>query len=520
MADAALFEFLHTEMVAELWAQDPDPGPGAVLVLLTPPVWASLPHLLSSLQVTQIEHTRRSALPQPRRPHSWARGQTPGTEDEPVGPGGHGLPCGPGPGREAAPGDASLQGGAGRPQVPMQRRVGGRVPKADGQPPHQSPGDLRPAGQQLPASHPDGLGSAVPGGSAQASGGVTCVDSARLCHLLPDVGKYPHLRAVHRGCDRPKWEEEGVSSVGGAPLQAPHPAPPQRTQLSTRSLACLRAFAHAIPCLAHSPNSCSLSGVQQPPASAAHHIPRSSCSLAWRLQPWGGAPRQPCPALPPCLLVYVPPRFPLGPSGSLSWVLALSSTEPADVSQMNRSHSAKVCACGRGGGSGGSAQPCPQEAQGCPGGSPPRLTTPPLRHTSLASLMGQGCWEGGRVLNWQRTGRRKLLESLVRGGRSSPGEGRGIAGLQGAVSGHRALLCGCLPHLPGEPLFHPSRQQQPQGDGTLESRGRPPRPTLCLRYLLPSHPHPQPRSHLSKNSARRLHLPSTNHCLQSLALPP
>ncbi|XP_030729803.1 trafficking protein particle complex subunit 6A isoform X2 [Globicephala melas] len=28
MADAALFEFLHTEMVAELWAQDPDPGPG------------------------------------------------------------------------------------------------------------------------------------------------------------------------------------------------------------------------------------------------------------------------------------------------------------------------------------------------------------------------------------------------------------------------------------------------------------------------------------------------------------
>nr|XP_058900952.1 trafficking protein particle complex subunit 6A isoform X10 [Kogia breviceps] len=187
MADAALFEFLHTEMVAELWAQDPDPGPGAILVILTPPVWASLPHPLSSLQVTQIEHTHRSALPQPHRPHSWARGQTPGTEDEPVGPGGHGLPRGPGPGREAAPGDASLQGGAGRPQVPMQRRVGGRVPQADGQPPHQSPGDVRPAGQQLPPSHPDGLGSAVPGGSAQASGGVTCLDSARLCHLLPDV---------------------------------------------------------------------------------------------------------------------------------------------------------------------------------------------------------------------------------------------------------------------------------------------------------------------------------------------
>ncbi|XP_008049947.1 trafficking protein particle complex subunit 6A isoform X2 [Carlito syrichta] len=28
MADAVLFEFLHTEMVAELWAQGPDPGPG------------------------------------------------------------------------------------------------------------------------------------------------------------------------------------------------------------------------------------------------------------------------------------------------------------------------------------------------------------------------------------------------------------------------------------------------------------------------------------------------------------
>lgn len=28
MADAILFEFLHTEMVAELWAPDPDPGSG------------------------------------------------------------------------------------------------------------------------------------------------------------------------------------------------------------------------------------------------------------------------------------------------------------------------------------------------------------------------------------------------------------------------------------------------------------------------------------------------------------
>ncbi|XP_003277621.1 trafficking protein particle complex subunit 6A isoform X1 [Nomascus leucogenys] len=28
MADTVLFEFLHTEMVAELWAHDPDTGPG------------------------------------------------------------------------------------------------------------------------------------------------------------------------------------------------------------------------------------------------------------------------------------------------------------------------------------------------------------------------------------------------------------------------------------------------------------------------------------------------------------
>lgn len=28
MADTVLFEFLHTEMVAELWARDPDPGSG------------------------------------------------------------------------------------------------------------------------------------------------------------------------------------------------------------------------------------------------------------------------------------------------------------------------------------------------------------------------------------------------------------------------------------------------------------------------------------------------------------
>lgn len=246
----------------------------------------------------------------------------------------------------------------------------------------------------------------------------------------------------------PDGRRRGLLSGWGSSADTPSGPSPAHTAEHRGSLACLRAFAHAIPCLAHSPNSCSLSGVQQPPASAAHHIPRSSCSLARRLQPWGGggAPRLPCPALPPCLLVYVPPRFPVGPSGSLSRVLALSSTEPADVSQMNRSHSAKLCAHGQAG-----DRPSPAlKNSGLSWRIPPRLTTPPLRHTSLASLMGQGCCEGGRVLKWQRTGRRKLLESLVRGESSSPGEGRGTAGLQGAVSGHWAQLCGCLPHLPGE----------------------------------------------------------------------
>ncbi|XP_059988136.1 trafficking protein particle complex subunit 6A isoform X3 [Lagenorhynchus albirostris] len=154
MADAALFEFLHTEMVAELWAQDPDPGPGgqkmslSVLEGMGFRVGQALGEsLVSSLFLI-------SGLPPPL---AWAPPQ-------------------------AAPRDASLQGGAGRPQVPMQRRVGGRVPKADGQPPHQSSGDLRPAGPQLPPSHPDGLGSAVPGGSAQVPG----------LHLRPPTGHPQH----------------------------------------------------------------------------------------------------------------------------------------------------------------------------------------------------------------------------------------------------------------------------------------------------------------------------------------
>ncbi|XP_063514206.1 trafficking protein particle complex subunit 6A isoform X6 [Pongo pygmaeus] len=131
MADTVLFEFLHTEMVAELWAHDPGPGVSAGL-----------------------------------------RGEEAGAT-------------------KAAPRDAGLQGGARCPEVLVQRPVGGRVPEADGQPAHQSPGDLRPARQQLPPPPPDGLWPAVSGGSAQVPG----------LHLRPPARRplYPgHRECGHR----------------------------------------------------------------------------------------------------------------------------------------------------------------------------------------------------------------------------------------------------------------------------------------------------------------------------------
>nr|XP_035947458.1 trafficking protein particle complex subunit 6A isoform X1 [Halichoerus grypus] len=96
---------------------------------------------------------------------------------------------------QAAPGDTGLQRGAGHPQVPVQRPVGGRVPEADGQPPHQSPGDLRPAGQQLPSPHPDGLGPAVSGGSTQVPG----------LHLRP-----PARCPLHPGHQEPGHRLRGI----------------------------------------------------------------------------------------------------------------------------------------------------------------------------------------------------------------------------------------------------------------------------------------------------------------------
>nr|XP_008541599.1 PREDICTED: trafficking protein particle complex subunit 6A isoform X3 [Equus przewalskii] len=158
MADAVLFEFLHTEMVAELWAHDPDSGPGGQNMSLS---------VLEGMGFRVGQALGESLA---RRPPSIGLAQVSAAAPQ------------------AVPGDAGLQGGAGHPQVPVQRPVDGRVPEADGQPPHQPPGDLRPAGQQFPPPHPDGLGPAVSGGSTQVPG----------LHLRP-----PAWHPLHPGRQEP-----------------------------------------------------------------------------------------------------------------------------------------------------------------------------------------------------------------------------------------------------------------------------------------------------------------------------
>ncbi|XP_021536827.1 trafficking protein particle complex subunit 6A isoform X2 [Neomonachus schauinslandi] len=158
MADPALFEFLHTEMVAELWAHHSDPGPGGQKMSLC--VLEGMGFRVGQALGESIGQAQAAAT----------------------------AP-------QAAPGDTGLQRGAGHPQVPVQRPVGGRVPEADGQPPHQSPGDLCPAGQQLPSPHPDGLGPAVSGGSTQVPG----------LHLRP-----PARRPLHPGHQEPGHRLRGI----------------------------------------------------------------------------------------------------------------------------------------------------------------------------------------------------------------------------------------------------------------------------------------------------------------------
>ncbi|XP_046540267.1 trafficking protein particle complex subunit 6A isoform X3 [Equus quagga] len=218
MADAVLFEFLHTEMVAELWAHDPDPGPGvhreqrhARVPTATCSASASCPPGCGALCVrkvgraptpTELPPSPGSAPVSPLLAH-------PGTEYEPVCAGGHGLPCGPGPGREPGPATPQHQPGPSvcrcPPGCPGRRWPTGRswtssssCAKTCGWPCSRSrwtasapttrlllcPGDLRPAGQQFPPPHPDGLRPAVSGGSTQ----VTCAPRPQFlaftCGLL------------------------------------------------------------------------------------------------------------------------------------------------------------------------------------------------------------------------------------------------------------------------------------------------------------------------------------------------
>lgn len=65
MADTVLFEFLHSEMVAELWAHDPDPGPGVSAGFLGEEAWAA------------VERPDRG--PEEREEHGW-----PGSKPDPA----------------------------------------------------------------------------------------------------------------------------------------------------------------------------------------------------------------------------------------------------------------------------------------------------------------------------------------------------------------------------------------------------------------------------------------------------
>nr|XP_058900943.1 trafficking protein particle complex subunit 6A isoform X3 [Kogia breviceps] len=327
MADAALFEFLHTEMVAELWAQDPDPGPGGqktslsvlegmgfrvgqalgerlpretlafreeldVLKFLCKDVWAAVFH-------KQMDSLRTN--------HQ---------------------------------GTYVLQDNS----FPLLIRMASGLQYLEEAPKH-------------------------PG----ASPVWTLPGSATCCLMWVST---PTSELYTEAAADPNGRRRGLLSGWGSSADSPcSPSPAHTAEHQVPGLPPCICTGHSLP----GPLPKLLLPLQSPAATSLGCPPHPSGQLLTRLAPAAlarGAPRQPCPALPPCLLVYVPPRFPLGPSGSLSWVLALSGTEPADVSQTNCSHSAKLCACGRGGGSGGSAQPCPQEAQGCPGGSPPDSPCP------------------------------------------------------------------------------------------------------------------------------------------------
>ncbi|XP_063476919.1 trafficking protein particle complex subunit 6A isoform X1 [Symphalangus syndactylus] len=168
MADTVLFEFLHTEMVAELWAHDPDPGSGVSAGPRGEEAGATKGQKMSLSVLEGMGFRVGQAL-------------------------GERLP------RETL---------AFREELDVlkflckdlwvavfQKQMDSLRTNHQAPPPPTSlsspPGDLRPARQQLPPPPPDGLWPAISGGSAQVPG----------LHLRPPARRplYPgHRERGHR----------------------------------------------------------------------------------------------------------------------------------------------------------------------------------------------------------------------------------------------------------------------------------------------------------------------------------
>ncbi|XP_031241429.1 trafficking protein particle complex subunit 6A isoform X2 [Mastomys coucha] len=148
MADAVLFEFLHTEMVAELWAPDPDPGSGGKKKSLS---------VLEGLGF-RVGQALGERLPR----------ETPAFREE--------L-------------DALKFLCKDLWAAMFQKHM-------DGLRTNHQPGDLCAAGQQLPPPHHHGLGATVSRGSPQVPG----------LHLRPSVWRPPYIglpELGHRLCGFP-----------------------------------------------------------------------------------------------------------------------------------------------------------------------------------------------------------------------------------------------------------------------------------------------------------------------------
>lgn len=167
--------------------------------------------------------------PGPSRPHSIGQAQAAATAPQ------------------AAPGDTGLQRGAGHPQVPVQRPVGGRVPEADGQPPHQSPGVLCAPGAQLPDSRrtpkPRGGRRRAPrvggcsGPATAGRGGVGGSPKLDGKSQVPRLATRPlsgPLPNPLRGARRPQWAGRGgmVTAISRMSTSFPRWGPRVSSRLS------------------------------------------------------------------------------------------------------------------------------------------------------------------------------------------------------------------------------------------------------------------------------------------------